>query len=383
MNHVDLFLDKWVDIKMKFDPELDVILSLLRHRLHESEYVDIGDDPLDWERLIRLANTHRVTPLIYRALKHRKNVAPEVNNRMRQMVLNQSVCNIRAATQLVELLGLFQKQNIPVIPFKGHVLGADLYGDVALRPSVDFDLYVPNSQAIAACELLKNMGYNSPLLDQHGLSVLSRFFTIEFSQGQQNLHIDLHLDLTDGFVQDMFNEDELVKGIRPLEFEQQTINVFDMDTTLALIAIHGAKGSWAFLSALLDLAFFFRRYSECSYGDVITMLRRRGLLRMLSVGACLVERLFKMELFREISKNIDDRSVELARVITHRLYENPFQPARTGWDKVLLNVQMREKWREKMRYIRFMSRSKKVDMYSAENGSSRVRHIKRILGFNM
>ncbi len=367
---------------MTLDAELDITLSLLRHVLHESESVDTGDDLIDWERLLRIANTHRVTPLIYRALKHRTDVAPEVISRMRQMVLNQSACNIRAAAQLVELLGVFQNQHIPVIPFKGHILGADLYGDVALRPSVDFDLYVANRQVAAACELFKKLGYSSPLLERNGLSVFSRFFTIEFSHPQQNIHIDLHLDLTDGYVQNLFNEKELVQGTRPLEFEDHTIDVFAVDTTLALIALHGAKGSWAFLSALVDLAFFFRRYPECPYGDVITMLRRRGLLRMLSVGASLVERLFSVELPREIATTIDQRSVELSRVIAQRLYENPFQPVQTGWGKVLLNVQMREKWQEKLRYIRFMSRSKKVDIYGANTESSTLRHIKRILGFN-
>ncbi len=365
---------------MTLDREFDIILTAVQFFLKDSNEALVLDDSVNWPRLISIATVHRVTTIVYRVLKENAALPPEALDKLRHIVLSQSAVNVRSARHLLDLLQQFQEQHIQVIPFKGQILGAELYGDTTLRPSVDFDLYVPKEKLHPALQLLRDAGYNGALLEQHSIShIISRFYTIEFFHPLNRTHVDLHVDVTDGYVNHLFSSQELA-ATRVLPFENELIPIFNEKITLSLIAVHGAKGSWAFLSALLDLALFYKRFPDYLYSNVVVPLRDRGVLRMLSVGSCLVERFFGVRLPRTVKQNIDYKSVEISRHIAHQLYENPLKPADTGWTKVVLNLQMREKVSEKMRYLVFKSRAKKVDVYGKESGSSVVRHVKRILG---
>lgn len=362
------------------DREFEIILLLLQH------YVKPTQDPLrieaavDWQRLLRIASFHRVVPVICQVLKEVEDVPTDVLQRIRRIVVDQSVMNLRLAAQLKLLLRHFHQRQITVIPFKGCILAAELYDDVAMRSSVDHDMYIPKRQIVESVELFTELGYQCGLLQRLPLrQALSRFHTLEFSHPATRMLIDLHVEPTDGYAPLLTLRDDLTQSTRLFRFEGESIRIFDEDVTAVLVAVHGAKASWACLGAWLDLALFFRRYPQISYVIILTMLRQRGLARMLHVGASLVERCFAVDVPTAIRQGCDHRSIELSRNIVHRLLRDPMNPADGGWAKVLLNLQFRDTWSAKARYLCFKSRSKKVDMAESASRPSVVRHLQRVL----
>ncbi|MBN1479888.1 nucleotidyltransferase family protein [candidate division KSB1 bacterium] len=363
---------------MTLDREFDIVLLALKRYLHEKAPFILNHQAIDWDRLLHIATVHRVTALVYHVLKTADGVPETVREKFRHIVLYQSAGSVRAVRELNALLQQFYNRHLKVVPFKGNILAAELYGDVVQRPSLDFDLYVPKKHIGESVRLLHDLGYTSGMLQQKpDLRPGSKFHSLEFSHPQKS-PIDLHWDATDGYVTRLYTRHELDNALRTLSIENKTIHIFDQDVTLALLAIHGAKGSWAFVSSWIDLAMFFRRHPQFSYSTVLRTLRARGMARMLYIGAYLVERFLDVTTPRLIKQNADYRSCEIARCIGHRLFQNPLQPMDGGWAKVLLNVQFREKLSEKLRYLAFKSRSKKVDMNKPGRRLVALKHVERV-----
>lgn len=121
---------------------------------------------LDWPVVIQLANSERVTPLVYHTLKDLPLPAAALEP-LRAVYLESARRNIIRFDQLENLLRSLAAENIPVILLKGAALAEPVYGSVALRPMTDLDLLVDAAQferAVAAAEAL---GYQRTLAEAH------------------------------------------------------------------------------------------------------------------------------------------------------------------------------------------------------------------------
>ena len=66
--------------------------------------------------------------------------------------------NLFLTRELLNLLTLFETHQIPAIPFKGPVLAASVYGNLALRQFSDLDLIIHKQHVAKARELLVSAG---------------------------------------------------------------------------------------------------------------------------------------------------------------------------------------------------------------------------------
>lgn len=141
-------------------PEARRLLQLAR-RLVDGTADDTSPAAVDWQRLVLLAPLHHVHPLLYRDLltADRADVPRAVRAHSQShwtLAVAQSLWQEEALRRCVTTL---EAAGIRVIPIKGLVLGHLLYGDPALRPSVDLDLLVPQAQWAPAVPVLEGLGY--------------------------------------------------------------------------------------------------------------------------------------------------------------------------------------------------------------------------------
>jgi hypothetical protein len=113
--------------------------------------------PIDWDYLLEAAASTRMTSMLYRRLH--SSCPAEVLEILRTHYLMRSARNLLLTTELHKILDLYDREGIPVIPFKGPVLAAQLYEDPALREFNDLDLLVPRDMAFKALRLLEGLGY--------------------------------------------------------------------------------------------------------------------------------------------------------------------------------------------------------------------------------
>src|SRR5262249_44014688 len=97
---------------------------------------------INWSYLLQTTQTHPVAPLLYWNLK---NTCPDA---VPQSILDQLLADFHANThdnlfltaELLKLLALLAAHDIPAIPFKGPVLAAQVYRNLALRQFYDLDI---------------------------------------------------------------------------------------------------------------------------------------------------------------------------------------------------------------------------------------------------
>src|SRR5687767_3621410 len=91
--------------------------------------------PIDGARLLHLARTHGVLPLLYRSLH---TIGPDLVPQdalttLRHHVRANAQRNLFLAGTLLKLVRLLEAHGIAAIPYKGPVLATLAYGNVALR----------------------------------------------------------------------------------------------------------------------------------------------------------------------------------------------------------------------------------------------------------
>ena len=116
---------------------------------------------MEWEYLLRIAAEHSMMPLLF---WHLADAPPElvpasVLARLRERFHRNAQRNLFLAAKLIKLLNLLKAHELPAIPYKGLVLAASSYGNLALREFVDLDLFVHKRDVPRAKELLSVTRY--------------------------------------------------------------------------------------------------------------------------------------------------------------------------------------------------------------------------------
>ena len=126
------------------ESEFSFLLACLnREDLFPQQYSsDIQtSNEFDWPYFLRLARFHKVVPLIYQRLKNAgaNQVPSYVLSTLRQQSCAIALKNTFHIQELIQVLDMFARYQIPVIPFKGPTLTQMVYGNMGMRPFCDLD----------------------------------------------------------------------------------------------------------------------------------------------------------------------------------------------------------------------------------------------------
>ncbi|WP_179232844.1 nucleotidyltransferase family protein [Paenibacillus rigui] len=115
-----------------------------------------------YEHALRDADCTAVSPTVYYLLKQRgllEQVPPFFAERMKQS-FDDTVCrNVFIKHQLMQLLALFERMHIPVIPLKGTRLAERYFGHIGARATTDIDLLVRKHDLNQALQCVQAQGY--------------------------------------------------------------------------------------------------------------------------------------------------------------------------------------------------------------------------------
>lgn len=377
MIKVDEFFVQYI-----FMLDYQIVKVLLKSFLSKEKIDDsFFEKNINWPHVREICDYHRVTLFLYSVLAQ-SNSLFSIKKDLHGLYKSHFVQAIRRVNHLAKIISDLGKAGIRIIPFKGYVLGYRLYDRIALRPTTDFDFFVKVKDAIKTIGILRETGFSIHTPDDIETKKLVKYFySIELSRDKPKELIDLQWDLSNGDVPKIFDEDELFSCTQNIKIENKNITIFNDDVTLSLLVIHGAKNLWWNLGSVLDLAMFFQKFPQKSYESVMDRLSKNGILTMLLVGSELAKRYFDASLPHEVSQKIDQRACRIADYIESTLSQNPLAHPPTGWAKMKLNLQMREKLSERLRYMIFKMRPKRIDYFNRNKlfGSLYLAHIKRVI----
>ena len=218
---------------------------------------------LDWPYLIETAFQHGLAPLLYRNLNgsFRQAVPKRVLGQLQSHFHANTLHNLALTRTLFDLLDKFQARGIPVIPFKGPVLAAAVYGDLSLRQFTDLDVLVHQRDVPRACALLIEEGYN--LLNTNSRPNACRSRSTEeyhytFTHADGPCPVELHWAFTPKHFSWPCDIAGLWERLEPVSLAGKSARTLAPEDLLPILCVHGAKHCWERLEWICGVAELIR-----------------------------------------------------------------------------------------------------------------------------
>ncbi|MGD0428467.1 MAG: nucleotidyltransferase family protein [Candidatus Acidiferrales bacterium] len=287
--------------------------------------------PLDWDFLLWEAEENSVSPLLER---HLSAVAPSAapaaaQEQLKKTCRANTVRCLYLTAELINILRLFQAQSIPTIPYKGPVLAAQAYGDVALREFEDLDIILRQSDVPKAHEIVVSLGYK-PKFDW----ILSPGAAASLVPGEYNYRdesrramVELHTEITLRHFPIKPDLDAFIRNLAPVRLSDRDILTFTAEDLLPMLCIHGSKDFWERLSWIADVGELVRSHPALDWDRVARFAQPLNATRMLNLGLALAVRVLGASLPPEISARVqaDRVAAEVAAEVQQRLLSRPFR----------------------------------------------------------
>ncbi len=124
------------------EPEFQLLLACCRMDFDESDAAALFAAPLDWDRILKLAERHRLVAPLRAFIREREDVPGSIRSAIRARFEGHALRGLRFSAELARIATQFTDLQIHVLAHKGPALAQFLYGDSAMRQFGDLDFLV-------------------------------------------------------------------------------------------------------------------------------------------------------------------------------------------------------------------------------------------------
>lgn len=338
-------------------PEIELLIHCARLHLGSEEQRSLRAllrHGLAADRLAELAVHHKMMPLLYWHLKDLPGDADGCLplHPLRAAFVRNAQRMLQLTGELLEIVWLFEKQGIISVPYKGPALAEQLYGNLALRQSVDLDVLVRREDVRRAREVLVARGYRP----RHPLSRAVEEFMIQSRYhdvfvGDKGT-VELHWAFTNRDVAFPLDLDGLLPRLKQLSLGGHLVNVLAPEDLLLILCVHGAKHRWDRLEWLCAVAELVRS-GEVECGTVLETATRLRVRRMLLLGLGLAHDLLGAPVPQDVLQiaRSDRPVVRLGAEVASRLRAGEREWREEPGDLDLFRLQLRERARDRWRFV--------------------------------
>jgi hypothetical protein len=305
---------------------------------------------LDWPYLVRMAARQGMMPLLYWSLDRidPKAVPSPFLDQLRTDFQDNSRYNLLLTRELLKLLDLLQEHGIPAIPFKGPILASSVYGNLALRRSVDLDILVRDSHVLAAQDLFLSQEYRPRwLLPHEQRGALWRSGQCKFFG---KVVVELHWDIAPRSFSFPFHPDRLWDRLRPVSMGGSQVLTFSPEDLLLLLCVHGAKHRWERLAWICDVAKLIQVHQDLDWEWTMGQAQALGLERMVLLGLFLAGDSLGAEVPEAVKRRIRaEPAIELlASQVLRWLFQEAGGPSEIS--KALFHLRAMDRGRDRLQY---------------------------------
>ena len=344
------------------NPEVDLMLCCARTCSTPQMKVrikEITTQNVDWQGFLQLVTSHGVRPLVYRTLHTTcwEALPQAARHELSHFYAANSAKNRFLAGELLHILQLFEAEDILAVPFKGPVLAAVLYGDLALREFTDLDILIRERDIPKAREILSNQGYRSNLAN----AVITPDVNVdELHSVSTGISIELHWQFSPRRFVPTLSAEHVWNGIEPVVILGRRIWSFSSQNMFLFLAFHGGKHCWSSLKWLCDLAEFIRSNPELDWPGLFNRAEALGAARTCRLGIHLAAELLQAELPSPVARVVqeDAQIRRFAEEVRLRIQEPRDVDPIEGQ---IFNLKLKERFSDKVRYV-FLQ----CTMYSGE-----------------
>jgi hypothetical protein len=262
--------------------------------------------PLDWEEILRMADQHRVLPLLQRHLRTLPTgtvpeaVVAQLQQRCRAFV----GANLLLVGQLLAILELLERNGIAAIPFKGVVLATAVYGNLALRQPGDLDILVRRDDLRRAADVLAALGYR-PWSAAEGEGTLPPHLIhheYRFLHPEHGTLVELRWRVMQPLFSSTIAIEDLWQRREEIVLASGSVPGIAPEDLLVILCEHGAKHRWSRLAWICDVAELVRARPDLDWARVQERARELGITRALALGLLLAHELLGAAVPRPIQE---------------------------------------------------------------------------------
>lgn len=290
--------------------EFALVVACCRWPLTDGALADVqrrSQRAVDWAFVVRLAERHRVSGLVYHTL-HAAGVSVPAESWSRLTAQSQAIArqNLALAAETVRLQQRFEAARIPVVTLKGLSLAQRAYGSIALKHGRDIDILVPPDRAFAALRLLEEDGYAlidpAPRMsDRQRHAFIARGYELQVARSR-SAPVELHWRLSEN--PHLMHGSDPFSATQDVQLPGGTVRTLDDAGLFAYLSVHGANHFWFRLKWLADLNALL---GAIGGGDVDEYYRRaqaQGAGLCAAQALLLCERIFERRLPPALSKDM-------------------------------------------------------------------------------
>jgi Uncharacterised nucleotidyltransferase len=353
-------------------PEAKLLLNCSRTQMdavNAEQIVTLLQREIDWSYLLQMATRHKLSPLLYRSIEAvapaalPENVRGELKNHIQVGVQG----NLFLTKVLLDLLDIFTQHSIFVIPYKGPVLAASVYRDLALRPCNDLDILVHEQDILMAMDVLASCGYEiirpshvsrvekglqSTLVNQLVESSLWAYQLVLWHPEREVL-IELHWRILPKYIFSISPE-QLWADLQPVTLGGTTVSSFSPENLLWFLCVHGTKHHWTRLGWLCDVSELIREYPQLNWEQVIYQAKTSGIERRLYLGLLLASRMLGMALPEVIEAKIQTTTnvIGLAQQVTKNVFDDSEEIVQFSYlDRFAFQLRAMDRIADRGRYL--------------------------------
>jgi hypothetical protein len=261
------------------------------------------ENPVDWDRVLRLAEDHGTNLLLHKNLSRLSDVVPAaVLESLRRGYEENILKTLFVARELVRVLDCLEAAGIEAIPYKGVVLAEMYYGDMALRRAGDMDLFIRRKDAKRAKKVVCELGFTARVNipeDAEDDYIASGYESTFDGAAGKNL-LELQWALQPRFYAVDFDMEKLFAQAVKVEVAGREMRTAGAEDLLLVLAVHAAKHVWDRLIWLCDIAQILKR-EKLDWARVQKRAREVGIERILHVSLLLTHRFWGTEIPVEIA----------------------------------------------------------------------------------
>ncbi len=194
------------DCTLKISNEAKLIFCCARVEMDlpiQNQIKELFIQPIDWNKVIERAILHGVGPLIYYNLNkinlNGKIIPQEIILKLKTYYYETLVRNMQFWKELQQILNALEQSKIKAIPIKGIILAETLYRNIGLRPMIDIDLLIQESDLSIFEKVIIELGYKKELegyTENHWREYYHHFVFKRENAAHFPLQLEIHWDLS-------------------------------------------------------------------------------------------------------------------------------------------------------------------------------------------
>lgn len=323
-----------------FGPELELLLLCARLNLssfQKNRVEQIMSGQLDWPLLLRIADFHRLSLLLFRNLQlvAGNDIPGQVLEDLHRAAITASATNLLFTANLHKIIALFNSNDIQAISFKGPALSQAAYGNINLRWFSDLDVLVAEENALKARNLLIANGYSceTQMADDTQENFLRKENCFAMVNTSNNINIDLHWELTGRYSLVPFYLENIIARATTTKLVGWQLPTLSVEDNIVCLCLHSSKHCWQPLEGINSISELVRNTEKINWAKVFEQSRHLRAHRIVLLGLLLCHLLFDLELPPLVMAvlNADKSLVKHGKKILCRLTLDPAMQAQDDY----------------------------------------------------